>query len=464
MADNVALFPGATLPNSMRLIRPSDWEGKELPQRIWIVDEWVPALRATMLSGPGGAGKSLLSQQLATHVALGLPFHGVGVRQQRALYLTCEDDMPELHRRQAAICASLGVRMADLNSELYLISRVGQLHSALIGYHPDGQIETSPLYREIENICKDKAIFFVVLDNVSHLLPGGKNDDALVLTFLNALEALARSICGSVLFLAHPSKAGSQYSGVMGWENHVRSRMYITRPKAEDGGADPSLRILSREKSNYATVGDEIRLRWQEGAFRPYDDAAIWSESLEGASKAGRENEIFLACLGKAAKERRALSHSPHAGNYAPKVMAAMPSAKGLSLTALKAAMERLLHLEDIIADQPLWQGQDRKFVRGIALAGRLRDGSPDLAQPIENACGMVPSDVCGAVAGRFVPDNSQPIENACGTVAGGLLQGSARVSAEGKPPKGGLSLPLSPDQHSDDDWLDWPDGGYHDG
>src|SRR3546814_19737218 len=84
----------------------------------WSSDVCSSDLRqATYLTGPGSAGKSLLGQQLATCHALGRPFLGVDTRGGPALYITCEDDKDELHRRQAAICRALHGQPADLRSE-----------------------------------------------------------------------------------------------------------------------------------------------------------------------------------------------------------------------------------------------------------------------------------------------------------------------------------------------------------
>src|SRR3546814_5930476 len=61
--------------------------------------------------------------------ALGRPFLGVDTRGGPALYITCEDDKDELHRRQAAICRALHGQPADLSGKLHLVSLAGELRS-----------------------------------------------------------------------------------------------------------------------------------------------------------------------------------------------------------------------------------------------------------------------------------------------------------------------------------------------
>lgn len=90
---------GRLLPMS----EPWTWADKPTPERLWLIEGWLPYFNAALLTGDGATGKSLLGQQMATCVAMGVPMLGAAVRPVRALYVTCEDDVGELHRRQKAI-------------------------------------------------------------------------------------------------------------------------------------------------------------------------------------------------------------------------------------------------------------------------------------------------------------------------------------------------------------------------
>ncbi|MCC4251210.1 AAA family ATPase [Sphingobium naphthae] len=82
------------------LCGPETWDGTHAPDREWILRDWLVCKAAGLLSGQEGVGKSLLAQQMATCLAAGIPFLGLQGQRVRALYLTCEDDVDELHRRQ----------------------------------------------------------------------------------------------------------------------------------------------------------------------------------------------------------------------------------------------------------------------------------------------------------------------------------------------------------------------------
>jgi hypothetical protein len=51
------------------LLNPADWEGREVPQREWIVQDLIPAYTITLLTGDGATGKSLLALQLCAGMA-----------------------------------------------------------------------------------------------------------------------------------------------------------------------------------------------------------------------------------------------------------------------------------------------------------------------------------------------------------------------------------------------------------
>src|SRR5690606_8787179 len=99
----VSLDPEVHEPKLLPLADIATWIG-DPPARRSFWGDWLPANQATMLTGRGGIGKSLFEQCLFTAIALGRPFLGMETTQRNTLYVTCEDEEPELWRRQAAIC------------------------------------------------------------------------------------------------------------------------------------------------------------------------------------------------------------------------------------------------------------------------------------------------------------------------------------------------------------------------
>ncbi len=110
----------ATNPNyispKLPLTDPLGLQGKDVPEREWIVTKWIPHGAVTILGGDGGIGKSLLAMQLLTAVAIGEPWLGLPTISCKAIGFYCEDDEEEIWRRQAAINRHYGVDFADLEN------------------------------------------------------------------------------------------------------------------------------------------------------------------------------------------------------------------------------------------------------------------------------------------------------------------------------------------------------------
>ena len=106
-------------PPNLTFTRASDLAGKPVPERPWLVPDWIPSRQVTLLSGNGGIGKSLIAMQLqiaadAMRLWLGLP-----INPCRSLGLYAEDDKDELHRRLIAQCELMGVDISVLDQMLW---------------------------------------------------------------------------------------------------------------------------------------------------------------------------------------------------------------------------------------------------------------------------------------------------------------------------------------------------------
>ena len=291
----------STAADPLPLMDPRAWTGPAPPRR-WIVPDWISRGVVTGLYGDGGVGKSLLAQQLATSVALGLPWLGLDTVPGRAVAVFCEDEADELHRRQQAINATLGVEPANLEN-LRLLSRLGD-DNTLFAFDGD-RGHTTPFFDRLDATCRAFKPALLILDTAADLFGGNENDRPKVRAFIGAcLGRLARDHQAAVLLCAHPSAAGlrdgSGTGGSTAWNNTLRARLYLTRPQQDQIGLDDDRRILSRQKSNYSAIGTKVEMVWTRGVFtlpepgRRMDDAATWPaigamfDELDRAWTAGR--------------------------------------------------------------------------------------------------------------------------------------------------------------------------------
>lgn len=397
------------------ILDPAAWAKVDAPKRRWRLEGWVPDRQATYITGKGSAGKSLLMQQLVTATAAGAPFLGVPTEACPTLYLSCEDDADELHRRQKAICEALSVPIASLSGKLHLISDVGSPDSAFFAHDEGGKLRATASLHRLERITTHLGIKLIALDNTAHLFAGNENDRHEVASFMAALNRLAIAIDGAVVLIGHPNKAGDSFSGSTAWENQVRSRLFLERP---EDSRDSDVRVLSREKSNYARNGETIAFRWHKWAFVRDDDlpTSVRAE-IEIVARDNDDDRLFIACLVERTRQKQAVSEKT-SSTYAPKVFADMPESRRIGKDRLAAAMERLFRRGEIERALLPWQ-RDRKDVYGLRQT--CADGCADAAP---TPCADAPDH-----SAPTAPNTHLPLKGE----TGGALSGSPPVPDQAK-------------------------------
>jgi hypothetical protein len=325
----------------LRITDPTTLYGRVIPDRRWIVPDWLPSGHVTLNFGDGGTGKTLLAQQLMTSCATGHPWCGLPVESSKALGIFCEDSDDELHRRQLAICDVYGLSLRDLR-DMRWCSGVGADNS-LCTFDGSGRIHETARFQQVRQAAIDFGARLVVIDGAADTFSGDENSRAQVRAFLGTLlTGLAQDIGGAVLLNAHPSRAGLSATGDLdggstAWSNSVRSRWSLARPKAEDGcDTDPDARVLTRRKANYASIGDTIRVRWASGVLGP-------GASSTGPAGGSAADATFMDLLARMAAEGRPVSDSPASpANYGPRIFASRPDCQGFTRRDFEAAMGRL--------------------------------------------------------------------------------------------------------------------------
>ena len=343
------------------LIDIEAWQGDAPPRRsLW--GDWLPLHQTTMLTGPGGVGKSLFEQCLCTAISLGKPFLGMETEQRNTLYLTCEDEADELWRRQDAINAMFGIERRDLLGKLHLCSLTGEADTAIAVEQDDQTVMPTDRWHELVATCDAHEISLYAFDNATDAFAGDHNGIHQVAAFINLLTSLAIRRDGVAMLLHHPNKGGDDWLGSVAYHNKVRSRMIIDGP--EPDSADPDARTIRNPKANYGPSGGKIAFRWHRGAFvRDEDLPADYAEELAKSIRAASENDVFLRCL-RVRMAQSGREVGPSIGpNYAPSRFAEMTEAGGLSKAKLARAMERLFHIGAIETRQVKRRGSDTKTI-----------------------------------------------------------------------------------------------------
>jgi hypothetical protein len=323
---------------------PLDWPdlaAREPPLRRWAQKGWFGFGHTTLLVGAGGIGKTLLSQQLGSCLALGKAFVDEAPGPLKVLMWACEDDHDELWRRQLAIARWLDAGLDAFTENLIIVPRHG-LENALVSTE-FGKLTFSPLLEELREQAADTGAEVVVLDNVAQLYGGNENDRHAVTSFLNALSGALQG--RAILLLAHPARsAGSEFSGSSAWENTARTRLYLgaklpgEKPDAEEPADD--VRYLARRKSNYSPK-DWRKLNYRDGVLIP--EAPEATGGIVGHLKNQAAERLVLTALQRLTD----MGHHPTDGHtgprYLPRMMKDYNLAGDLGRKELTEAFRRLM-------------------------------------------------------------------------------------------------------------------------
>jgi hypothetical protein len=126
---------------------------KEPPLRRWAIPGWFGFGHTTLLVGQGGIGKTLLSQQIGSALALNKGLLGEPEGAFRVLMWACEDDHDELWRRQINIARSMQAGLEEFAQNLTIIPRHG-LDNALVSTD-FGKLLFAPLLEELKEQAAD---------------------------------------------------------------------------------------------------------------------------------------------------------------------------------------------------------------------------------------------------------------------------------------------------------------------
>ncbi len=313
---------------------------RPVPERRWIVQDWLPVRQVTLNYADGGIGKTLLGMQLMAATALGSQWCGLTVEPCASTGLFSEDDVTEIHIRMDAIRRSYGVEFPDL-ADVHPIDATGA--DNILAHFDGNYMMPTERFHQLRQCALDTRSRLVVIDTAATTFGGNENDRSQVTQYVGSLlTKLAQEIDGAVLLNAHPSVSGMANgdlrSGSTGWNNSCRSRWAMTRPEGEDGKPqlDSSDRLLTRRKSNAAAAGETLALTWDAGVFVPQ---GVPSSMGAGTRKDAAE-AAFLAAL---RVTPRPAATDPRASNYAPRMFHMTPQASDFRAPELAEAMRNLL-------------------------------------------------------------------------------------------------------------------------
>ncbi len=356
---------------------PLNWselaEKGEPPARRWAINGWLGFGHVSLLVGPGGIGKTLISQQLASCLALGRAFVGDVPESLTTLMWCAEDDHDELWRRQLKIAAWQGVSLNDYTERLILEPRAG-LENALVESVFGRPVFTN-LMQELRQQAEDYRADVVILDNVAQMYGANENERHSVTVFINALVGALPG--RAILLLAHPSRGlGSEFSGSSAWENCARTRLYLgdKLPDAKEGAeVDSDVRFLSRRKANYSSK-DYRRMEFHGGVLIP--DIIEEESPLIAGIKSKRAPRVILECAQRFRDMGVRITDGATSPHFMPRIILDYKLDGGGTKRELSDAMRQAM-LDHILVREVVGQHANRTPVYGLVLAPQTPAQTP---------------------------------------------------------------------------------------
>jgi RecA-family ATPase len=340
-------------------VRLSDWAGREIPPRQWIMEDWIPLGQCVGLYGVGGVRKTDWLLQLLMASALGLPFCGVPLAHCLTYGLFCEDTEEEIVRRAHRIAGFYGRSLAEFTGFKFA-SLVGVQETEFVNFYDNRMERLSAYHLFVERIAEHGSQL-AVLDTAPDFFGGQEIDRRQISRFFRLLDGIGMKYDCAIVYSAHPSvrgrASGTFVSGSTGWGAKTRAQLVIRDPAIEDDDNEAPLRvarkpsdkrILTRAKSNYAPQGEEIELIYRDGGFAlaGIDPTA---PPMRGQMRDLAADAKFLDLLRKITAQGRYVHDAQNTpSRYAPDVFFAHPEHGNFSRLEFYKAMTRLLNANRI--------------------------------------------------------------------------------------------------------------------
>jgi hypothetical protein len=233
----------------------------QIPPRQKIVGDWFRESDLGFIFARRGLGKTWFSLGLATSIANNTNFGPWKTHcQLPVLYIDGEMPLESIEQRIAGLGAS---------DDLHVLNHEGL-------FHQSGQTFNlaDPIAQEsITKLCLENGIKVLVMDNLSCLFNGIKENDndawEMVLPWLLSM----RRHRISVLIVAHSGRDGKNMRGASRRED---AAFFVIRLEdSADHGSDPQdgARFVSRFTKNRNSPSEEVPVQWE---FRSFEDGQIY--------------------------------------------------------------------------------------------------------------------------------------------------------------------------------------------
>jgi hypothetical protein len=199
-----------------------DWFGdldEDMPKET-IVKGVFGVNEFTMLSGKPGSGKSVITTDLACHVAAGMEWHGRRVKQGLVVYVAAERrDLTKRRMRAFRKRHGIGrIPLAVIGGRMDLTSTVADAEALAASI------------RQLEEDCGHKCVW-IVIDTLTRVFgPGDQNASKDMSRFVLSCDALREAVPGShVTVIHHTGWNGDRGKGAIDLDGAVDASFLVKK-------------------------------------------------------------------------------------------------------------------------------------------------------------------------------------------------------------------------------------------
>lgn len=267
-------------------------------QMEFLIDGWMPADCLTMLTGPGGIGKSYLSLQCVAALAMGYDAKYYALRSYGEIppakdirdpidivIASYEETRLEVWKRLQRICNTLRWPDFDILAKRihYVdLQGLGPAWGVPSDTHLAVRSKMLPLGEYLLSESQKLGARLLVLDPSAAVYGGSDIKRESVREFTSAINAWSRETGCATMLIAHPPKSGDDFAGSTDWLGSCRS-MWVLRKEEREEGTGANKKIinwyqLTFPPKNYAPLQAPVfleKIERDNGSYTP-----IWTPSV----------------------------------------------------------------------------------------------------------------------------------------------------------------------------------------
>jgi hypothetical protein len=228
----------------------------DIPVREWLLGHVALRSFYTLITSPGGRGKTALAIMMAGGAVMGRSdLCGMQVRGRlRVVFISGEDSGQEMMRRVRAFCQEHGVSAADLGDRLLVVGAREIAGLTLNRIDPvTKQVAIDPVgFAILEQLTKEQRADLVICDPLVSFFPAGLNDNAPASAAMGGISGICERQRCAIILVHHVSKGavrgGEEASalaalGAVSISSHARAAfalMPLSEKEAPSVGVHPS--------------------------------------------------------------------------------------------------------------------------------------------------------------------------------------------------------------------------------